>query len=330
MAVRRLAARTDSLRASGEVFSTTARAGRIGSCSDTARRFRTNTISATGRSVSSTDPLAWVVADIGSAYDGADRRIARTDRTTGTPLVSWHFEDGRIAAIETGNGLRRAFSTTSAPPDRAGDGRAGRVGRDVACRARAGLESAAPRAARPRARRWRRWRSATGCLRAGRLRLDQRVGRRVFGWSAGPGSALRRYAWDELGNRTGSSEDDFVYDASARACSSPPSTISASRWSTSTTRRASSRRATAFRSRGLRRGRLASHGTDAIAWDMAGRPIAVTESGVTRGFRFFGGRIEGTAAGLGVLDLGDVVLSPSAAAARAAGVTSTSAARSRS
>ena len=140
---------------------------------------------------------------------------------------------------------------------------------------------------------------------------------------------MRRYAWDELGNRTGSSGDDFVYDAErARLLFASLDDLGESmvylhdEAGFVTSRDGVPLTWTAT-------GRLASHGIDAIAWDMAGRPIAVTESGVTREFRFFGGRIEGTAAGLGVLDPA-TSCSRSAAAARAAGVTSTSAARSRS
>jgi len=41
---------------------------------------------------------------------------------------------------------------------------------------------------------------------------------------------------------------------------------------------------------------------------MAGRPISITQDGVTREFLLFGGRFESSLASLGTLDLGDVVL----------------------
>ncbi|HVH18885.1 MAG TPA: RHS repeat-associated core domain-containing protein, partial [Myxococcota bacterium] len=316
----RLVARTDSLRASGEVFLYDG-AGRTSSIVFGYGETISYEYDQRDRQVRElySIPGVGAVADIGSAYDGADRRIARTDRTTGTPLVAWHIEDGRIAAIETGNGLRRAFSYDErghliAQETRDAQGalvETSRVEREPASNPlRLELRSATSTPVAQTEERY--WLPPGGSLAS----LDQRVGRRVFGWSAGPGSALRRYAWDELGNRTGSSGDDFVYDAErARLLFASLGDLGESivyihdEAGFVTSRDGVPLTWTAT-------GRLASHGADAIAWDMAGRPIAVTESGVTREFRFFGGRIEGAAAGLGALDLGDVVLSLGSGSAR--------------
>jgi RHS repeat-associated protein len=317
----RMVARSDSLRAGGEVVIYDA-AGRTSSVVFGYGETISYEYDQRDRPVRElySIPGVGAVADIGSAYDGADRRIARTDRTTGAPLVAWRYENGRLAGIDSGNGLRRTFAYDERGhlvTQETRDAQGALVESTSVAR---GFASNPPRlelrtaTTTPIAQTEERyWLPPGGSLAS----PDQRVGRRVFGWSAGAGSTLRRYAWDELGNRVATaSGDDFVYDAErARLLFASledegesivylydDAGFVTSRDGVPLTWTAT--------------GRLASHGADAIAWDMAGRPIAMTESGVTREFRFFGGRIEGASGGLGALDLGDVVLALGSGGAR--------------
>ncbi|HEX5068103.1 MAG TPA: RHS repeat-associated core domain-containing protein [Myxococcota bacterium] len=317
----RLAARTDSLRSGGEVFLYDA-AGRTSSVVFGYGETISYEYDQRGRRVRElySIPGVGAVADIGSAYDGADRRTALTDRTTGAPLVAWRHEDGRIAGIDTANGLRRTFTYDARGQLVAQETRDAQGGAVESTRIAREFASAPPRlevrtaTTTPVAQTEERYWLPTGGSLAS---PDQRVGRRVFGWSAGAGSATRRYAWDELGNRVGTAAgDDFVYDAErARLLFASLEDEGESivylydEAGFVTSRDGVPLTWTAT-------GRLASHGADAIAWDMAGRPIAITESGVTREFRFFGGRIEGASGGLGALDLGDVVLALGSGARR--------------
>ena len=259
-------------------------------------------------------PGVGAVADIGSAYDGADRRIARTDRTTSTLLVSWHFEDGRIAAIETGNGLRRAFSY---------DERGHLIAQET--RERGGLVETSRVEREPASNPLRlELRGATtggadgGALLAASGRVAREPGPAAGASSAGaparaarcaatPGtsSAIARVQRRRLRLRRRARAPALRLPRRSRRVDGLPP------------RRGGLRHVARRRPAHVDRDGAASRAGDAIAWDMAGRPIAVTESGVTREFRFFGGRIEGTAAGLGVLDLGDVVLSLGSGSARA-------------
>jgi RHS repeat-associated protein len=317
----RLAARTDSLRSGGEVFLYDA-AGRTSSVVFGYGETISYEYDQRDRRVRElySIPGVGAVADIGSAYDGADRRTALTDRTSGAPLVAWRHEDGRIAGIDTGNGLRRTFTY---------DARGYLVAQETRDAQGAAVESTSiarefasgpPRlevrtaTTTPVAQTEERYWLPTGGSLAS---PDQRVGRRVFGWSAGAGSATRRYAWDELGNRVGTAAgDDFVYDAErARLLfASLEDEAESIVYLYDEAGFVTSRDGVPLTWTAT--GRLASHGADAIAWDMAGRPIAITESGVTREFRFFGGRIEGTSGGLGALDFGDVVLALGSGGAR--------------
>ena len=55
---------------------------------------------------------------------------------------------------------------------------------------------------------------------------------------------------------------------------------------------------------------MASHGDDAIEWDMGGRPISTTVGGETRDFVYFGGRVSSDPETdvLGRLDLGPIAI----------------------
>jgi RHS repeat-associated protein len=316
----RLVARTDSLRGSGDLFVYDG-AGRTlsvmfgyGETISYAYDQRDRVV----REVYSI-PGVGAVADIGSAYDGANRRIALVDRASGAALVARRYEDGRLAELESGNGLRRTFAYDERGhlvSQQTRDAQGALVETTAVTR----QQSASPprlelrtATATPVAQTEERyWLPAGGSLAS----ADQRVGRRIFGWSAGASGAVRRYAWDELGNRTGTGGDDFVYDVvHARLLFASLDDLGESivylhdEAGFVTSRDGVPLTWTAT-------GRLASHGADAIAWDMSGRPIAVTEAGVTREFRFFGGRIEGGTDGLGALDLGDVVVALGAGARR--------------
>ena len=214
-------------------------------------------------------PGVGVVADIGTAYDGANRRIAIRDRAR-------RRANGRLdlrGRPRRGDRHRQRAAPDlrvrhAGPPDRAGDPRrAGRAGRDDERQPRAGFESAAPRAAqRHDAPRSRRPRSATGCLRAARSRA------RTSAWasasSAGaPAPARACAATPGTSSATASPRphgDDFVYDAERARLLFASLADGRARSPTSTTRPASSRRAAACRSTWTATGRLASHGADSI------------------------------------------------------------------
>ena len=316
----RLAARMDSLRDAGEVFVYDG-AGRTVSVifgyGETIS-YEFDQRDRVVREVYSI-PGVGVVADLGTTYDGADRRVAIQDRATGAPLVAWRFEDGRLAEVDTGNGLHRTLAY---------DERGRLAGQETRSATGALVETTSIRREIASSPPRLEVRSATVTTVASTeerywlppgsslASLDQRVGKRVFGWSDGSGPA-RRYAWDELGNRVATSTgDDFVYDAErtrllfASLAGEGESHV----YLYDDAGFAISRDGVPLRWTAA--GRLASHGADAIAWDMAGRPLAVTESGVTREFRFFGGRVESEARALGALDLGDVVLALGSGARR--------------
>ena len=316
----RLAARTDSLREAGEVYVYDG-AGRT-----------VSVIFGYGESISYefdqrdrvvrelySIPGAGVVADLGTSYDGADRRIAVQDRASGAVLIAWRFEDGRIAEIDTGNGLQRTLAydeegRVTGQMTRNAHGalvETTSISRKIATSPpRLDLRSQTTTPVATTEEHY--WLPPGGSLAS----LDQRVGKRVFGWSDGSDPA-RRYAWDELGNRVATSTgDDFVYDAerthllfTSLAAESESHAYLYDDAGFAISRDGVPLRWTAT-------GHLASHGADAIDWDMAGRPLTVTDSGVTREFRFFGGLVESSASALGALDLGDVVLALGSGARR--------------
>ena len=316
----RLAARTDSLRDAGEVtvYDGAGRTVSVIFGYGETISYEFDQRDRVVREVYSI-PGVGVVADIGTSYDGADRRVAIQDRASGEGLVDWRFEDGRIAEIDTGNGLRRAFTydergRLTGQETRDANGalvETTTVSREIASSPpRLELRSATVTAVASTEERY--WLPPGGSLAS----LDQRVGKRVFGWSDGSGPA-RRYAWDELGNRAATSTgDDFVYDAERTRLlfTSLAAEAESHAYLYDDAGFAISRDGVPLRWTAT--GRPASFGADAIAWDMAGRPIAVTESGVTREFRFFGGRVESEARALGALDLGDVVLALGSGARR--------------
>jgi RHS repeat-associated protein len=264
-------------------------------------------------------PGVGTVADIGYAYDGANRRTGVQDRTSGDWLVRTAYADGRAISIDTGNGLRRTLGydelgvlVALETRDAAGAlVEVSEVSRAVA--------SAPPRfEVRTRtttalaATEERYWLPQGSSLAS----PDQRVGKRLFGWSRGAGAA-RRYAWDELGNRVDTSTGDhFGYDAERTRLlsASLPSEGVTIAYAYDAAGFVTSRAGVPLTWTAL--GRLASFGADTIQWDMAGRPIRIREAGVTREFRFFGGRVESSATALGALDLGDVVLALGSGARR--------------
>lgn len=304
-------ARTDSLRGTGELWIHDA-AGRTSSVVFGYGETISYTYDARDRRVGElySIPGVGVVADIGTSYDLANRRVAIVDRARGESLVAWSFVDGRLEAIETGNGLRRSFARDA-------------EGRVISMQTRNALGvlvettevSHERRVDPPRYE----IRSATATPVASteeRYWLppgsslsnpDQRIGKRVFGWSDGSGS-VRRFAWDELGNPADTGYGDvYVYDAArTRLLSARPAGAAPLDYTWDAAGFATSRAGVALGWTAT--GRLASAGSDQIAWDMAGRPISLTQSGVTREFLLFGGRIESSLTSLGSLDLGDVVL----------------------
>ena len=308
----RLVARSDSLRGGGEVVLYDA-AGRIGSVVFGYGETISYSYDARDRLVGEvySVPGAGVVADLGTEYDGANRRVALVDRARAETLIRWRIEDGRTVEIDTGNGLRRTI----------GYDPFGRVASLRTCDAQGTSveETSVSRELASGPSRLEIRSATTTPLAATEERYwlppgsslanpDQRVGKRVFGWSNAAGVTLR-FAWDALGNpETTADGDVFVYDGErARLVSATLAHESAPRtyaWDASgfaTSRGGMPLTWTAT-------GRLASHGADRIDWDMAGRPIRLIESGVTREFLLFGGRVESTRSTLGALDLGDVVL----------------------
>lgn len=307
----RVVARTDSLRGTGELLSYDA-AGRIASVAFGYGETISYSYDARDRLVGElySLPGAGVVADIGYAYDGANRRVASLDRASGESLVAWTFADGRLEAIDTGNGLRRTFAydpegRVISMETRDAQGalvETSSVSRAVALNpARYEIRSAT---STPVAETQEHYWLPQGASLAN---PSQRVGKRVFGWSDGSG-AERRFAWDELGNRADTAQGDvFVYDAArTRLLSASTSDAGQVDYAYDAAGFATSRGGVPLTWTAT--GRLASAGADRIAWDMAGRPIWITHSGITREFLFFGGRIESSLAALGSLDLGDVVL----------------------
>ena len=308
----RIAARSDSLRGGGEVIVHDA-AGRtisivfghgesISYAYDARDRLTREVYSIPG---------VGVVADIGYAYDGADRRVEVRDRESGEAWVRWQHLDGRIAAIETGNGLRRSFAydergrLTSLETRNLQGALVEQTSVSFAAAsapARLEIRSVTQTALATTDERY--WMPLGNSLAS----PEQRIGKRVFGWSRGSGTP-RRYAWDELGNPAPTSQgDSFGYDAerSRLLSASLPSHGVTLAYGYDAAGFVTSRNGVALGWTAL--GRLARFGADAIDWDMAGRPIRVTENGVTREFRWFGGRVEGGSGSLGALDLGDVVL----------------------
>jgi RHS repeat-associated protein len=307
----RLAARSDSLRGGGEVYVYDT-AGRMISVVFGYGETISFTYDARDRRVREVYSLpgAGVIADIGTSYDLADRRVALQDLDAGQTLVAWTYADGRLVGVGTGNGLDRSL-------DYDAQGRA--VGFETRDAQNALVESTAiarTLASNPprlelssatttvlAATEERYWLPPGSSL----LNLDQRAGKRVFGWSDGADGS-RRYAWDELGNRTGALGDAFAYDTQrARLLSATLAHEGVSlAYTYDEAGFALSRGGVPLEWSAM--GRLLRHGDDRIEWDMVGRPIRVTESGVEREFQLFGGRIESTLSSLGALDLGDVVI----------------------
>jgi RHS repeat-associated protein len=306
----RVVARTDSLRGTGELYAFDA-AGRTAQIAFGHGESISYEYDARDRLVGEvySVPGAGVVADVGYAYDGANRRVAIQDRASGQPLVAWSFEGGRLGAIDTGNGLRRSFAYDA-------EGRV--VSMETRDPAGALAESSAvSRAVAADPPRYEvRSETATALAQteehywlpqgASLSNPDQRVGKRIFGWSDGSGT-VRRYAWDGLGNRADTAQGDaFVYDAARTRLLSASSAQGEIEYAYDAAGFAISRGGVPLEWTAT--GRLARMGWDRIEWDMAGRPISVRRSGVTREFLLFGGRIESSATTLGALDLGDVVL----------------------
>ncbi len=259
-------------------------------------------------------PGLGLVADLGYEYDGADRRVRITDRLSQERLVESTFVDGRIVSTDTGNGLvrSRAFDATSGAL----------VGFTTTDSQGAVIETTAIEYSSeinpPRQQIHTRtdtplavteeqyWTGLGGSL----ANLDQRVGKRVFGWNDGAG-ASESFGYDEVGNRVSDpSGNAFNYNAernrllsAALAVSAQSHTYTYDEAGFATIRDGTPITWTAM-------GRMASHGGDTLEWDMRGQLIAVTVLGAERVFGWFGGRVAGgpDTGTLGALDLGPVAL----------------------
>lgn len=259
-------------------------------------------------------PGIGVVADLGYQYDGADRRVQIKDRLTQELLVNRTFTDGRIVSTDTGNGLNRSRTFDSITGALVGftttDGQGAVIETTVI---EYSSEINPPRqqirtvTETPIAETEEQfWTGLGGSL----ANLDQRVGKRVFGWNDGAGSS-ESFAYDELGNRVGdSSGNAFSYNtegnrllSASLAVSGVSHTYVYDEAGFVTLRDGTPITWTAM-------GRMASHGSDNLAWDMRGRLIAITVSGAERVFGWFGGRVAGDPGSgtLGTLDLGPVAL----------------------
>ena len=253
-----------------------------------------------------------VVADVGYAYDLANRRTQITDRLAAQPLVETTIVDGQIVEERFGNGLIRSTSF---------DPVTGRVDAAVTTDAfGAVVESTtlshtfevAPVRTQHRTTTTTPLATTTEEYwmgRAGNLTtLDGRVGSRVFGWNDGAG-ANRSWIWGAKSNAADTQAGDvYVYDAETERLLSAtlPGEGVALTYSFDEAGFAMSRGGSPITWSGS--GRMTSYGSASFEWDLRGRPVEIDDGVETREFALFGGRVEsgGGIPGVGVLDLGPV------------------------
>ena len=253
------------------------------------------------------------VMDIGYDYDLADRPVRLADRLAGAILLERTFEAGRLVETRYGNGLARTRSHDSA----------GRLtGFETVDALGATIETTELSYQGEAAPPHQTIRTATTTTLATTdevysLQLggsfaspEQFMGKRVYRWQGG--GASESFAYDALGNRVDdTSGNTFVYNPERNRMLSATRSGVGVDYVYDEAGFVTSRAGVAITWTAT--GRMASHGSDRIEWDMQGRVIALSVQGVERRFDLFGGRIESDAAGgvLGPLDLGEVVVGPS-------------------
>lgn len=248
-------------------------------------------------------------------WDRADREIALLDE--GQPVVTRSYASGRLARVDTGNGLSRTFSWDPAggfPTGTRTTDATGAlveetvVGHEVVIGIVSGLRVVADTTtssgvvATTHEEYWLAPASANGPD-------GEQVGRRVLFWSDGA-TRFRQYLFDGPSRRLASSEVDgpaFVWDPQRRRLLSASGPESGGR-----------RVDYAYDEAGFvterggvpltwtASGRLASWGAVQFDWDALERPLRSVVDGVERRF-LFGGRMEADPSGFPLaLDLGDV------------------------
>lgn len=306
----RLVARYDSLRDESEIYSYDG-AGRLISTTFGHGESISREYDLRGRVTAEvfTVPGVGVVADLGYAYDGADRPLRLIDRAAGEVLVEDIWLDGLPRSTSTANGLVRsyAYDAQARLIDMQTIDAVGNVVESTTLSRT--TELAPPRlmiataTTTPLASSEEQYWLPNGL---GLSPTDQLVGKRLFGWNDGA-SGAQAFAWDALGNPADTAAGDafttnaegnrllsadrvneagavaYVYDDAGFAIQRDGVPIG---WNAS--------------------GRLVSFGSDTLVWDLSGRLVEATVSGVTREFRLFGGRVESSLTSLGALDLGIV------------------------
>ena len=307
----RLAARYDSIRGLTESYAYDA-AGRLASTAFGLGETIAREYDVRGRLTAEifTLPGSGVVADIGYAYDLADRLVRVSDRRAGDVLVEETIEDGLPRHTDTGNGLRRSYGYDGMArlvSAETRDGSGALVETTLVTRTTSfsppRLEIASATATPLASTQEHYWLPPGASL----ANPDQLVGKRLFGWHDGAGSA-RAYAWDALGNRAATAAGDaFAYNAEGNRLVSASLATGQTRTYTwdaagfATSRNGASITWTAT-------GRMASIGSASLVWDMAGRLVEATIGGQGREFLRFGGRVESGFTTLGALDLGAVAI----------------------
>ncbi len=258
-------------------------------------------------------PDGAIAADIGYAYDLADRVVEIRDRGAEQPLVAREYQSGELASESYGNGLSRSFSYDPLTRLPSGMWTSNPLGQTLETTSiTRSFEVAPPRqeivtttTTALATTREEYWIDLDGSLSD----PNARVGNRVFHWEGGAGRS-RDFDYDEHGNlRSRAAGDSFVYDAEREQL------LSASLALAATSASYSYDAAGFATSRGgvpitwSATGRLASFGPASFAFDFQGRPIRLQVGAELREYALFGGRIESSAAGvLRELDLGPVVL----------------------
>jgi RHS repeat-associated protein len=259
-------------------------------------------------------PGLGLVAHLGYEYDRADRRIRIIDRLAQTTLVERSFSAGRLVRTDTGNGLAR--HRTFDPNTGALVGLTTTDGQGAVVETTNIHYSSEINPLRQQIHTLTEtllaeteeqfWTGLGGSL----ANLDQRVGKRVFGWNDGAGTS-ESFGYDELGNRKSDpSGNAFGYNTEGNRLLSASSAVTGQSHSYGYDEAGfvTVRDGAPITWTGT--GRMASHGDDTFEWDMRGQLIALTVSGVERVFGWFGGRIGGdpVTGSLGTLDLGPVAI----------------------
>jgi RHS repeat-associated protein len=306
----RLAARSDSIRGTTELYGYDA-AGRLSTTLYGYGESLIREYDLRGRLVAEVlaVPGSGVVADVGYAYDLADRRIAILDRASGELLVADVIEDGRLRSRAYGNGLERtrtydargrpvAFETRDVQGELLESTSIVRSVQQGPAREETVSISATPLAVSEE----HVWLPPLASL----ADPDGLVGKRVLGWNAAAAGS-KSFAWSVLSNPADDpSGNAFTYNREgnrllaatlAHEGESVPYTWDAAGFATS-------RGGVPIEWNAA--GRMAAFGAVRLEWDMSGRLVSLSTAGATRRFLLFGGRVESDLASLGALDLGPV------------------------